>query len=333
MSTPENIILFPFPSHQKKGPKGGAMSFDVSPWVEEGSIRQEGYHLEGMLKFSHLEHPILLRLIGCGGGALDGCSFYFWNSDPRSSEPFPIPHLSRRQAGPAGQLALGQIEVSEEPDEENPEPQYRANRLLMEWCGQNGFMKIMLENQTVEFLKGNQPCQAPQRLLGSSPDPSPSVLEGLLPRITPRTSERRRVAASPIDEIRELDQAIESQQPGVPIISLFDPPYEGRELARLSNEGVDLEIKVILAQLARIGVCIELCEHLGPRELLAMLIDEVLGQPIHVSEFLPIHGMEHFDTYSICAACQKELEEEMECPGLRSKATPNEATSPSSIHR
>jgi len=287
------------------------MSIDVSPWVEEGSFRQEGYQLEGMLKFSHLEHPILLQLIGRSGGALDGRSFYFWNSHPPSSEPFPIPHLARSQVGPAGQLAVGKLEVSEEPDKENPEPQYRASQLLMEWSGQNGFMKIALENQTLEFLEGNQPRRAPLQLLNPQPDCSPSVLEGLLPRITPRSPDRRRVAASPIDEVKELDRAIESRQPGVPILSLFDPPYEGRELAQLSDEEVELEIKVILAQLARIGVCIGLCEHLGLRELLGMLTDEVLDQPIFVSKFLPIHGMEHFDTYSICAACQKELEEEM----------------------
>ena len=289
------------------------MSFDLTPWVEEGSFRQEGYQLEGILKFAHMDHPTSLTLIGRTGTVLDGCSFYFWNRSSQSDDEFPISHLARRQIGPAGLLELGRLEVAEEPDDENPEPQYRASWLLMDWSGQNGYFKIALANPTIEFLEGDHPRSVPKRLLVQRNASSAAVLEGLLPRIVPVTPEKRRVAASPLDEIKEMDRAIESQQPEVPILTLFDPPYAAPERAQLSDNEVELEIKVILAQLARIGVCIDLCRHLTAREFLGMLTDEVLGQSIQVSEFIPIHGMEHFSTYSICPTCQKELEDEMEC--------------------
>lgn len=285
------------------------MTFDLSKWVEEGSFEHRDLKLEGTIKFSHMSHPLRLTLVG-SAGPLDNCSIYFWNRGEIRKMSFPIPKMARQQAGPTGRFSLGALEVVEEPDEENPGPQYRAGTLRLEWYGQNGLIQITLENPLVDFLKNDQACYAPEQLASGPGTVSDFALPELLSRIEPEGPDPRRFVSDLMQELHMIDHPGTEEKP---IREHFDPAYSGgAPETQLSGAEIEVENRVLLAKLARLGICVDVCAHTGPRELYTYLSKDILEETLAISEFTPLHGLEHFPTYSVCPQCQKEMEEDYE---------------------
>ncbi len=122
------------------------------------------------------------------------------------------------------------------------------------------------------------------------------------------------------DSIREMelmDHCIDhcQEQPYFLLLQDTDKlPPDGE----LDDVHVEAELKGLLAQLAMIGVTLDVCEHFTPRDCYRLLRDRVLLEPGAYPELVGTGWVTHISTYEYCKECDAEMEREFEglpeCP-------------------
>lgn len=77
----------------------------------------------------------------------------------------------------------------------------------------------------------------------------------------------------------------------------------------LSERAAEDQLKIVLSQLALIGVAYSVCDHCSPREAYRILLEEILPDCGAYEELIGTDWVQHFMTHEYCAACDAEAEE------------------------
>ena len=110
-------------------------------------------------------------------------------------------------------------------------------------------------------------------------------------------------------ELELMDSLIE-RGAEVPVGSIFDPPIQLPRPEGLNDDQVGIALQKLLAEMARYGIALDMCEHFSPREAYQLLLDEICVEEGAFPELRGTQWVQHFMTHDFCAVCQAEDEAE-----------------------
>ncbi|MGE0607397.1 MAG: hypothetical protein AB7O62_09910 [Pirellulales bacterium] len=116
-----------------------------------------------------------------------------------------------------------------------------------------------------------------------------------------------------IQEMELMDRLIE-QGEGELIGSLFESPVKLPREEALGDERIEPTLKSLLAELALLGIAIDVCEHFSPRETYRLLLDTICREQRAYPELRNTQWVQHFCTYDFCKKCEAEFEEKFSSP-------------------
>lgn len=109
-------------------------------------------------------------------------------------------------------------------------------------------------------------------------------------------------------ETRLMDECIENGEQ-TPFFELIGDLKALPRPESLSEQGAEDKLKLVLSQLALLGVAYSVCDHCSPREAYRILIDEILPECGAYEELIGTDWVQHFMTHEYCAECDREAEE------------------------
>ncbi len=110
-----------------------------------------------------------------------------------------------------------------------------------------------------------------------------------------------------IEEMELMDRLIE-QGEGELIGSLFESPVKLPREDKLSDERIEPTLKSLLAELALLGIAIDVCEHFSPRDTYRLLLDTICREQRAYPELRNTQWVQHFCTYDFCKKCEAEFD-------------------------
>jgi len=113
-----------------------------------------------------------------------------------------------------------------------------------------------------------------------------------------------------IAEFELMDYCIDHEEQQAPASLLGDMRQFPRP-ETLNDEEVESWLKVVLAQLALIGVALGVCEHFTPRDCYVLLLDTILPEPSVYEKLIGTGWVQHMMTHEYCPACEAEIDETM----------------------
>lgn len=99
-----------------------------------------------------------------------------------------------------------------------------------------------------------------------------------------------------------IDHAEERPLAGIVDTSSLKPDEQ------LDDDQVESALKVLLGQLAFVGVALDVCEHFSPRDCYRLLREKVLDEPSRYTELIGSGWVQHICTWEHCQACEAEAE-------------------------
>ncbi|MCA9247198.1 MAG: hypothetical protein KDA42_08795, partial [Planctomycetales bacterium] len=104
----------------------------------------------------------------------------------------------------------------------------------------------------------------------------------------------------------ELMDALIERGAEVPVGSIFDPPIKLPRPEGLNDEQVEIALRTLLAELARYGIALDMCEHFTARQAYQLLLDEICVDEGAFPELRGTQWVQHFMTHDFCPVCQAE---------------------------
>ncbi len=281
------------------------MTTNLDGQILEGELRLHGNRLRGVLHLASQEQQVILDLTVVNPSGLEGCAFYFTAPDTgQESKKENKLHLAPEQIGPLGTCCLcGPKDESQTPDG------LEYDCLFIEWYSQNGHITFRIQNPFIEYLHGSQPVESsstPEDLYFTQSILARTEIHSPIP--TPLSADQR---PDVMAEIIEMDNWIESGDPGTSVREQFKPRLNPAPPNTLFDGQLEDELKILLAQLARLAITLEWCEHFNTRTAYEYLVNTVLNEHCFAG-FLPFHSVRHFSTWDDCPECQAEFDDELE---------------------
>jgi hypothetical protein len=274
------------------------MTTHLEQHIAAGELRLFDRKLEGALQMRESEQLIRLELTVVCPSGWEGFSFYF--ETPEGPDTALSTVLSPQQIGPLGNCALyGLKSDCEDPDV------FQVESLFMDWYSQNQHLVISVQDAYVELIEGSKP-------LKGTPEPGLPFFD----TATLKQIEQHQPVATPIatgkppdvmTEIMKMDDWVESSKPGSTIRAQFQPELAPPPPDQLSDRELQTELRILLAQLARLGIALDWCIHFTPRRAYEYLTGTVLDEETF-DEFLPHHTVSHQTTWQDCPECQAEFD-------------------------
>jgi hypothetical protein len=78
----------------------------------------------------------------------------------------------------------------------------------------------------------------------------------------------------------------------------------------LDDRAVELQLKLLLAELALVGVALDVCEHFSPRDCYRFLRDSILPECGVFKELIGTGWVQHVSTHESCPQCETKFEAE-----------------------
>lgn len=125
-------------------------------------------------------------------------------------------------------------------------------------------------------------------------------------------------------ELELMDWCIEQghEQPIVSLLASQDPaalpPAD-----TLDDDTVEMQLKVLLGELARLGIALDVCPHFTPRDCYRLLRDTVLPKNGVYRELIGTSWVQHVSTWEYCPACESEAAADFREYESRSEDDPN----------
>lgn len=113
-----------------------------------------------------------------------------------------------------------------------------------------------------------------------------------------------------VREAKLMDDCIEHSETQ-PIASLLGGGRL-RPTEELNDEQVEAELKTLLARMATLGIALDVCEHLSPRDCYRLLRDEILWESGAYAELIGTGWVTHISAYEYCKECEAANEAESE---------------------
>lgn len=110
-----------------------------------------------------------------------------------------------------------------------------------------------------------------------------------------------------LEESRLMDECLERGEQ-TPFFELLGDLRALPRPEALGDQAVEDQLKIILGQLALLGVAYSVCDHCTPREAYRILIDQVLPDSGAYEELIGTDWVQHFMSHEYCAECDAEAE-------------------------
>jgi len=111
-------------------------------------------------------------------------------------------------------------------------------------------------------------------------------------------------------ELELMDYCIEHGE-GQPVAFLLGDIGGLPRPETLNDEDVESRLKVLLAQMARVGVALDVCEHFTPRDCYRLLLDKLLPPANVYEKLMGTSWVQRMTTYDYCPDCEAEIAETM----------------------
>ncbi len=285
----------------------------------------------GWLGLRDREAPVPLHLTGNCSPDLAGRHIRFQvREDQMPSElAEDVSQLAAQQVGPTGEMTALRL---------------GKRCLYLEWYSQNGHVVLELPNPTIEFVEPDQqPSQTVARdeavdfpALGFDPDQDD---EALLDALDDRDDEEEEDDPYGLfsDELKqEFDSDARDEEPGlsipeeapevmrelemmddliqhgeeVPVGAIFDPPIKIPRPDRLSDDQAADALRTLLAEMAKYGIALDMCEHFTPRQAYQLLVEEICLREGAFPQLKETQWVQHFMTHDFCPECRREIDEQ-----------------------
>ncbi len=128
---------------------------------------------------------------------------------------------------------------------------------------------------------------------------------------------------NPDESMREMmlmDELIERGD-GTLLSELFDGPLRLPRPDAVGEQEAEGHLKTLLAQLARYGIALDICEHYTARACYRLLVEELLPEQRAFKELQRTQWVQHFSTWEFCPACDAQMEREWEQDLAKRKAS------------
>ncbi|HIJ74147.1 MAG TPA: hypothetical protein HPP83_08610 [Candidatus Hydrogenedentes bacterium] len=112
------------------------------------------------------------------------------------------------------------------------------------------------------------------------------------------------------DDIHEhelMDHCIDHDEQ-CPATSLLDNVDKLPRPETLNDEQVEGQLEALLAQMAVIGMALDVCEHFTPRDCYRLLLDTILPEPNVYERLIGTGWVQHVMTHEYCPKCDAEVE-------------------------
>lgn len=196
------------------------------------------------------------------------------------------------QVGPIGH---SQLEIH------GQEPNGAARgSLSLEWFGQDGHIRVDRLPVQLRFVR-ETPALHPSTEDLEFDDPSPWRTLAELP-----TFEPVEIGSSQFSDF--LDEMC-SGDCDRRIADVLQPIMQLRKTRELDDREVVVQLKSVLANLARHGITLDMCEHFSARQAYALLVDHLLQEELTYANLPSVGYVQHLMTHEHCEHCARELEE------------------------
>ena len=263
--------------------------------------------IDGWLRIHGMASPVILEITGNCADDLQGRRILFERpgSPDCPSGQEQLAGLAFHQVGAAGNISWSSMAGSD------------RGRLVVEWYGQNGQMRIDWPEIIVQFQESHVaslPVAATSPLDFSSIPParltwSPSVMTRLEETASGRESTIH--AGDPwntdIDNLYQFLDELGDGSCDLPIISLLESPPSHDLTGGMRPGEVQQTLRDLIAQLALLGVSVNICPHFSAERALHWLVEEVIFEE-QVHPRMVCHGyVSFYMTSDCCPDCSLEF--------------------------
>lgn len=293
------------------------MAWNLGPsvtWGEIANLRRN--RLEGMLYLAHRRMPVVFHLTGNGGPALAGRHLRFVPRQPRRA------HWPRRQPLIASQQ-IGVVARAQYRLEGVDATGRQPSQLRLEWFGQNGLMRMVLDDPQLEFLEALPEDDwwtrdAEDLLVGELPEWS---VEDDVWHLHGGCDEGDGCCADDDDDDdaddapakqtfergEQEDEALRRDEFEAlsPLAEVLRPPLALLPVELLDERQVNRALQRSLARLARHGISLYVCPHLSPRDLYRVLAERLLPHAQVAPQLLRRGWIDYFSTFDVCPRCRE----------------------------
>jgi hypothetical protein len=312
------------------------MAWRLGEYVVYGELyNRRNYSTHGVIALRGVapgeETMVRVDLTGDCGPDLRGKGFRFMPCGEAGGPIFDaeaLPGFQMQQIGATGTMtAQGWVRVLPCGVEEylrrvklgEPPPTPWGRRLYLEWFSQNGRVVIELADPIVEEAGddsqvGDATSWKPLPNLALPPDsalgkPLPG-LEISIVRMEEDEAEAEHWSPDYGDDELEaaelMDYCIDHAE-SQPLRSFLHsdqlPPPE-----RLDDEAVEAQLKLLLSELALVGVALDVCAHFTPRDCYRLLFETLLDEGGQYEELIGTGWVTHLCTWEHCPVCLAEAE-------------------------
>jgi hypothetical protein len=274
-----------------------SMIHDVTERLAYGElVNSQRNSTYGWLRMIGSHSSTVLQLTGNAGSALFGRHIEFetqMDHRDRTSERRKTPPIRHYQVGPIGSSRLeisGQTSSGAE-----------TGFLSLEWFGQDGHIRI--DRLPVEFRYVSETSHidtlACEDLAFDDPSPWRTLAE--LPAFEP-------VDIGSTQFSNFLDEMC-SGECDTRIADTLQPIMQVCRAGELDDREVVVQLKSVLANLARHGITLDMCEHFSARQAYALLVDHLLQEELTYANLPSVGYVQHLMTHEHCEHCARELDE------------------------
>lgn len=282
------------------------MIHDITPRLAYGElVNSQRNSTYGWLRLRSSHTSIVLQLTGNCGPSLTGRHIEFQCRDdaPRSArrlnrEKRREKRLRHYQIGPIGysQLTLRSDDSLAPHGDES-----FMGTLSLEWFGQDGHVRIDEAPILLKFVRETpliaELCS--DHLTGEDPPPW-SGLADLSPL------EPVAVGSPQFDSyLNEMCSGSCDTRIADVLQDLFPLPA----LGTLDDRQVVIQLKSLLANLARHGITLDMCEHFTDRQAYSLLTEILLSQELTYPNLPSVGYVQHLMTHEHCERCAQELDD------------------------
>jgi len=263
--------------------------------------------IDGWLRLGGMAAPVILEITGNCGDGLQGKRILFERplSPGCLSTEEQLSGLAFHQVGAAGNISWTSNAGSGQ------------GMLLIEWYSQNGHMRIDWPEIAVQFREphvASAPVSVVNPLDFSSIPParwtwSPSLMTQV--NETASSHESTIHAGDPwntdIDNLYQFLDELGDGSCDMPIISQLESPPSPDLTGQMRPAEIQEALRDLVAQLARLGISVNICPHFSAERALRWLVEEVIYEE-QVHPRMVCHGyVSFYMTSDRCPDCSLEF--------------------------
>ena len=262
--------------------------------------------IDGWLRLRGMASPVILEITGNCADALQGKRILFERPESADcfSEQEQLSGLAFHQVGAAGNISWASMAGSDQ------------GRLVVEWYGQNGHMRIDWPEIAVQFQESHVaslPAIASPLDFSSVPPARWSWSPSVMTRVEETASGRESTihAGDPwntdIDNLYQFLDELSDGSSDLPIISLLESPPSHDLPGSMRPAEVQETLRDLIAQLALLGISVNICPHFSAERALGWLVEEVVFEE-QVHPRMVCHGyVSFYMTSDRCGQCSLEF--------------------------